>query len=191
MKQILFATNNQNKLREVREILGDLYHVLSLDEIGFREEIPEPFHTIRENSIYKADYFFKKMNLACIAEDSGLEVEALENSPGAFSARYAGPERDDRKNLEKVLSEMTTLSNRKAKFISIFTYRDALSSQCFEGIMSGTILFEPRGENGFGYDPIFLSDGETRSNAELSAEEKNKISHRKKALMKLIGFLKG
>lgn len=191
MIRILFATNNQNKLREVREILGDAYEVLSLFDIGFKEEIPEPFDTIKENSIHKANFFYKKMNMPCISEDSGLEVEALDNQPSAYSARYAGPERDDQKNLEKVLVELKNAENRNAKFISIFTYRDERVCESFEGIMSGSIIDRPRGMNGFGYDPIFLSEGETRTNAELLPEEKNKISHRKKALMKLIQYLQG
>jgi XTP/dITP diphosphohydrolase len=191
MNRMLFATNNKNKLREVREILGNDYEVLSLEDIGFEEEIPEPHETILENSIYKANFFYEKMNLPCIAEDSGLEVEALGDKPSAYSARYAGPERDDQKNLEKVLEEMRGVQNRKAKFVSIFTYRSKDFCQSFEGVMRGRITDEPKGERGFGYDPIFISELEQRTNAELMPEEKNRISHRKIALVKLIKSIRG
>jgi XTP/dITP diphosphohydrolase len=190
MNQILFATNNQNKLREVREILGSEYDVISLKDIEFYDEIPEPYDTIRENSIHKAEYLFEKLKMPCIAEDSGLEVTALDNKPSAFSARYAGPERDDYKNTMKVLTELEGGNHREAKFVSIFTFKDAQSIQSFEGVMNGHIHTEPRGTNGFGYDPIFIAEGEHRTNAELSSEEKNKMSHRKKALTLLIDFLK-
>ncbi len=191
MNRILFATNNKNKVREVKEILGPQFEVLSLEDIRFEEEILEPYNSIQENSIFKANFFYEKTNLSCIAEDSGLEVEALGNKPSAFSARYAGPERDDRKNLEKVLEEMRGVKNRKAKFVSVFTFRSKDLCQSFEGVMLGRIAEEPRGEGGFGYDPIFISEFEQRTNAELKPEEKNKISHRKKSLMKLIQSLKG
>lgn len=191
MTRILFATNNLNKLREVKEILGSQFEVLSLADVKFEDEIIEPYETIKENSLFKANFFYEKMNLPCIAEDSGLEVEALDNRPSAFSARYAGPERDDLRNLEKVLDEMKGVKNRKAKFVSVFTYKSQDVCQSFEGIMLGRIADEPKGEGGFGYDSIFISELEDRTNAELMPEEKNNISHRKKALMKLIQSLKG
>lgn len=188
MQKILFITANQNKLKEVREILGDKYDVISLSDIGFTEEIPEPFDTIAENSIHKANFFFEKMNLPCISEDSGLEVEALDGKPSAYSARYAGDEKDDKKNIYKVLSEMTSIENRKAKFVSVITYKDAKETESFYGEMKGEIIDKPRGVNGFGYDPIFVANGMNRTNAELTSDEKNKISHRKKALTLLINY---
>jgi XTP/dITP diphosphohydrolase len=187
--KILFATNNKNKLSEVRSILGDSYDVLSLEDILFYEEIPEPFDTIRQNSEYKAEYFFQKTKLTCIAEDSGLEVESLQGKPSAFSARYAGEDRNDIRNYEKVLKELEGIENRKARFVSIFTYKSSTTCQCFEGEMEGNIALEPKGINGFGYDPIFIPIGGNCTNAELSKEEKNQISHRKKALEKLIDFM--
>lgn len=190
MKKLLFATSNANKLREVREILANQYEVLSLKDIDWNEEIPEPFDTIRENSIYKANYFFEKMGMDCISEDSGLEVEALDGRPSAYSARYAGESRDDIQNYQKVLAEMQGESNRTARFKSIITYKTETICETFEGEMLGTIGFEPKGSNGFGYDPIFMPEGKNQTNAELTSEEKNAISHRKKALAKLVDFFK-
>ena len=190
MKKLLFATSNANKLREVREILANQYEVLSLKDIDWNEEIPEPFDTIRENSIYKANYFFEKMGMDCISEDSGLEVEALDGRPSAYSARYAGESRDDIQNYQKVLAEMQGESNRTARFKSIITYKTETICETFEGEMLGAIGFEPKGSNGFGYDPIFMPEGKNQTNAELTSEEKNAISHRKKALAKLVDFFR-
>ena len=190
MKKLLFATSNANKLREVREILANQYEVLSLKDIDWNEEIPEPFDTIRENSIYKANYFFEKMGMDCISEDSGLEVEALDGRPSAYSARYAGESRDDIQNYQKVLAEMQGESNRTARFKSIITYKTDTICETFEGEMLGNIGFEPKGSNGFGYDPIFMPEGKNQTNAELTSEEKNAISHRKKALAKLVDFFR-
>jgi XTP/dITP diphosphohydrolase len=188
MTTILFATHNPNKLKEVRQILADKYKVVSLEDIQYFDEIPEPFDTIRENSIYKAQFFYKKTKLECIAEDSGLEVDELNSEPSAYSARYAGTERNDLKNLELVLEKMKGQKNRSARFISIFTYYNGNDCVCFEGVMKGQIAIDPKGDNGFGYDPIFIANGESRTNAELSLEEKNSMSHRKKALSKLISY---
>jgi XTP/dITP diphosphohydrolase len=190
MKKLLFATSNSNKLREVREILVNQYEVLSLKDIDWNEEIPEPFDTIRKNSIYKANYFFEKMGMDCISEDSGLEVEALDGRPSAYSARYAGEARDDIQNYQKVLAEMQGESNRTARFKSIITYKTETICETFEGEMLGIIGFEPKGSNGFGYDPIFIPEGKNQTNAELTSEEKNAISHRKKALVKLVDFFR-
>jgi XTP/dITP diphosphohydrolase len=190
MKKLLFATSNANKLKEVREILVNQYEVLSLKDIDWNEEIPEPYDTIRENSVYKANYFFEKMGIDCISEDSGLEVEALDGRPSAYSARYAGESRDDIQNYQKVLAEMQGESNRTARFKSIITYKTVSICETFEGEMLGRIGFEPKGSNGFGYDPIFMPEGKNQTNAELTSEEKNAISHRKKALAKLVAFFK-
>lgn len=190
MKKLLFATSNANKLKEVREILVNQYEVLSLKDIDWNEEIPEPYDTIRENSIYKANYFFEKMRMDCITEDSGLEVDALEGRPSAYSARYAGEDRDDKKNYEKVLAEMQGETNRTARFKSIITFKTETICETFEGEMLGTLGYEPKGDNGFGYDPIFIPEGLIHTNAQLSSVEKNAISHRKKALAKLVVFFK-
>jgi XTP/dITP diphosphohydrolase len=190
MEKLIFATSNAKKIQEVRGILGSSYEVLSLADINFEGEIPEPFDTIRENSIHKANFFFEKTNLPCIAEDSGLEVDALDGRPSAYSARYAGEERNDITNYKKVLSELGESENRKARFISIITYKNKEREDVFEGNMEGCIAMNPRGENGFGYDPIFIPDGYTKTNAELSPEEKSAISHRRKALDELVRYLR-
>jgi len=182
MEKLIFATSNEKKIKEVREILGASYEVVSLADINFQGEIPEPFDTIRENSVHKAQFFCEKMNLACIAEDSGLEVDYLNGKPGAYSARYAGEERNDIKNYQMVLTEMGETSQRAARFVSIITFKNKETERVFEGSMSGSIAHAPIGPNGFGYDPIFVPDGYTRTNAELSTDEKNAISHRRKAL---------
>ena len=190
MEKLIFATSNAKKIQEVRGILGSSYEVLSLADINFEGEIPEPYDTIRENSIHKANFFFEKTSLPCLAEDSGLEVDALDRRPSAYSARYAGEERNDITNYKKVLTELGESENRKARFISIITYKNKEREDLFEGNMEGCIAMNPRGENGFGYDPIFIPDGFTKTNAELSLEEKNAISHRKKALDELVRYLR-
>ena len=190
MEKFIFATSNAKKIQEVRGILGSSYEVLSLADINFEGEIPEPYDTIRENSIYKANFFFEKTNLPCIAEDSGLEVDALDRRPSAYSARYAGEERNDITNYKKVLTELGESENRKARFISIITYKNKEREVVFEGNMEGEIAKSPLGSNGFGYDPIFIPDGYNKTNAELSLEEKNAISHRKKALDELVRYLR-
>jgi XTP/dITP diphosphohydrolase len=191
MKQkLIFATSNEKKLKEVRDIIGEFYEVISLKDIQFTEEIPEPFDTIKENSIYKANFFYTQTSIPCIAEDSGLEVDALDGRPSAYSARYAGEERNDIANYEKVLAELSETLNRKARFISIITFKSEEDQAVFEGCMNGIISDIPRGSNGFGYDPIFVSDGSDKTNAELSSEEKNAISHRRKALDLLTNYFK-
>lgn len=189
MKELLFITSNKNKLKEVRQMIGGKYQIISLEDIEYHKEIPEPFDTIRENSMHKASHFFSEHKIACISEDSGLEVEALNGMPGAHSARYAGEEKDDKKNVDKILADLNGVENKKAKFVSIFTYKDEYTEKQFEGEMKGKITEIPKGNNGFGYDPIFIADGNTLTNAELSLKEKNEISHRKKALNLLIQFL--
>jgi XTP/dITP diphosphohydrolase len=190
VEKFIFATSNAKKIQEVRGILGSSYEVLSLADINFEGEIPEPYDTIRENSIYKANFFFEKTNLPCIAEDSGLEVDALDRRPSAYSARYAGEERNDITNYKKVLTELGESENRKARFISIITYKNKEREDVFEGNMEGEIAKSPLGSNGFGYDPIFIPEGYNKTNAELSLEEKNAISHRKKALDELVRYLR-
>jgi XTP/dITP diphosphohydrolase len=180
--KLIFATSNEKKIIEVKAIIGEYYDVLSLKDIQFASEIPEPFDTIRENSIHKARYFYDMTKWPCIAEDSGLEVDFLEGKPSAFSARYAGEERDDVKNYEKVLTELSDSSQRNARFVSIITYKNEEVEKVFEGHMKGSIGYAPNGTNGFGYDPIFIPEGSSKSNAELTPDEKNSISHRRHAL---------
>lgn len=188
LNEIIFITTNENKLKEVRKILGGKYHVLSLKDVEHTEEIPEPFDTIKENSNYKANYFFEEYGVACLAEDSGLEVDYLGNKPGAYSARYAGEPKNDAKNIEKLLSELKNIENRKARFLSVFSYRDENGLETFEGIMNGFISESPIGNNGFGYDPVFIADGQSLTNAEMTLDQKNEISHRKIGLSKFVDF---
>jgi XTP/dITP diphosphohydrolase len=186
---LLFATSNQNKLKEVRMILGAAYKVVGLEDISFNDEIPEPYDTIELNSIFKAQYFKKKTGLNCLAEDSGLEVDALDGRPGVYSARYAGEDRSDQKNMDKVLMELAVCDDRGAQFKSVFTWINDDFLIQFTGITRGQIIHEKRGTDGFGYDPIFVPEGYQTTYAEMGYDEKNKISHRKKSLAKFIDFI--
>lgn len=189
MKEILIATHNQHKKEEIQQILGDQFLVKSLTDYQIFDEIVEDGKSFEENAEIKAKYCFEKTGIACIGDDSGLVVEALDGRPGIFSARYAG-NHDFDKNIEKVLSEMEGIENRKAYFITVLCYFDENGSRFFEGRIYGDLLKKRFGGNGFGYDPIFVPENHEISFAEMSAEEKNKISHRKKAFEKLLSFLK-
>ncbi len=188
MKEILIATHNQHKKEEIQQILGDQFLVKSLTDYQIFDEIVEDGISFEENAEIKAKYCFEKTGITCIGDDSGLVVEALDGRPGIFSARYAG-NHDFDKNIEKVLSEMEDLENRKAYFITVLCYFDENGSRFFEGRIYGNLLEKRFGGNGFGYDPIFVPENHEISFAEMSAEEKNKISHRKRAFEKLLSFL--
>jgi len=187
--KLCFATNNEHKLREVRQLLGDKYQVLSLSEIGCNEELAEDQDTLEGNSIQKAKYIFDKYGISCFADDTGLEVDALEGAPGVYSARYAGEQRSSEDNIDLLLRNLSTISNRKARFRTVITLILNDEIYQFEGIVTGEILKSRKGTEGFGYDPIFLPEGNHKSMAELTAEEKNAISHRGLAIQKLIEFL--
>lgn len=187
MTELIFATNNQNKIREVEILLPPSFHIKKLIDIGCNEELPETHHTIEENSAEKADYIFKHYDVNCFSEDSGLEVEILNGEPGVDSAHYAG-DRDANKNIEKLLSNMQGKENRNAQFKTVITLILNGIQYQFTGILKGKIGVEKKGIYGFGYDPVFiLEDGRTL--AELMLEEKSKISHRGIATQKLITFL--
>ena len=190
MKQIVFATNNKNKLREIREIMNDLYEVLSLDDIGCHEEIVEDAETIEDNAKIKADFVTNKYHVDCFADDTGLEVEALNGAPGVYSARYAGEHCSYQDNVNKMLNAMKGKTNRKAAFRTVIALNLDGKSYTFEGRCDGQIVESQRGTDGFGYDPIFMPDGFNQTFAEMSHEEKNAISHRGRATKKLIAFLK-
>ena len=190
MKKIVFATNNKNKLRELREIMSGLYEVLSLDDIGCHEEIVEDADTIEGNAKIKADFVTNKYHVDCFADDTGLEVEALGGAPGVYSARYAGEHCSYQDNVNKMLNAMKGQTNRKAAFRTCIALNLDGKSYCFEGRCDGQILETQRGTDGFGYDPIFLPDGFDQSFAEMSHEAKNAISPRGRATRKLIEFLK-
>lgn len=188
MHEIVFATNNQNKIKEIEVLLSTEYHIKKLIDIGCTEELPETHHTIEENSAEKANYVYSKYKINCFSEDSGLEIATLNGEPGVDSAHYAGT-RDANLNMNKVLEKMNGKQNRKAQFKTVITLILNGVQHQFTGIMEGTIGTEKRGLYGFGYDPIFvLSDGRTM--AELMLDEKSRISHRAIAVKQLIAFLK-
>jgi XTP/dITP diphosphohydrolase len=188
--QLVAATNNQHKLSEIRPLIEPDFRILSLHEIGCSEELPETQETLEGNSEQKASYVYTHFRLPCFADDTGLEVDALSGDPGVFSARYAGPQRSSADNIGLLLKNLTGAENRKAQFRTIITLMGLGRVQYFEGIIRGTILEVPQGVGGFGYDPIFQPDGYLKSMAEMSLEEKNRISHRGVAIQKLIIFLK-
>ena len=189
MKKIVFATNNEHKLHEIKQMLGDHFDLVCLKDIGCNEDIPENCDTLEGNASQKSHYVFQKYDLNCFADDTGLEVEALNNAPGVYSARYAGPQRDSSDNVKKLLSELDKIKNRKARFRTVISLLINGQEILFEGIVNGLILTKARGEKGFGYDPVFQPDGNTVSFAEMDLGEKNKISHRGQAFRKLIDYL--
>lgn len=189
MNQLVFATNNAHKTEEVSHLLEGKYKVLSLADIGCTVDIPETGSTFAENAELKTAYVVEHYQLDCFGDDSGLEVEALNNEPGIYSARYAG-KRGDAENLQLVLQKMEGVTNRKARFKTVISLVKEEKKHLFEGVIEGTIRTAPSGEHGFGYDPIFQPDGYDITFAEMSMEEKNRISHRALAMKKLIAFLK-
>ncbi|MCW3075526.1 MAG: Ham1 protein [Bacteroidetes bacterium] len=191
---LIFASSNSHKISEIKKILPQHINVLALSDIGIFEEIPEPGTTIKENSFLKAKYvidFLKnKPNVSVFADDSGLEVEALNGSPGVYSARYAGTSKNDEANNKKLLHELQNATSRKARFVTVITLIANDETHYFEGEIKGMITDAPKGSHGFGYDPLFIPDGFTNTFAELGAEVKNSISHRAIAIKKLASFLK-
>jgi len=190
MTTLIFATNNSNKVIEVRSLLNDNFKILSLTEAGIEIDIPEPFNTLEENAIEKADVIYKLKGINCFAEDTGLEVNALNGEPGVKSARYAGNERSFENNIDKLLYNLNDVSDRSARFRTVICLLVNGKHNIFEGECTGTIISEKRGVNGFGYDPVFVPDGATKTFAEMSLPEKNIYSHRKKATEKLITWLR-
>lgn len=189
MKKIVFATGNPHKLEEIQLILSD-YTLIGLAEIGCNEEIPETSPTIQGNALQKARYVVENYDVRnCFAEDTGLEVDALNGEPGVYSARYAGASKDATANMEKVLTQLEHQTNRAAQFRTVVALILEGEAYTFEGIIRGTIQNRKTGAGGFGYDPVFVPEGETRSFAEMSIAEKNKISHRAKAILQLKEFL--
>mgnify|MGYP000321137910 FL=1 len=187
--KLVFATNNLHKLKEVQEMLSNSMEVLSLKDIGCFEDIEETESTLEGNAKLKADYITKKYGFDCFADDTGLEVEALDGDPGVYSARYAGEHGNAEKNMEKLLIELQNKSNRKGKFRTIIALNLTNKQYLFEGICEGEILNEKTGVKGFGYDPIFKPSSASCSFAEMNSEEKNIISHRGIAIQKLVKFL--
>lgn len=191
LKQILFATNNRNKINEIQSILGSNFELISLKDIGCNEELPETQNTLEGNALEKASYVSTHYNVDCFADDTGLEIDALGGRPGVYSARYAGEERNSERNSDKVLNELTGITDRKAKLRTVIVLIRNGKKYQFEGEVKGVIAPFRKGNMGFGYDAIFMpnDDSRGRSFAEMTLEEKNAISHRAKAFKKLIDFL--
>ena len=190
MKKIVFATNNKHKLEEIREILGKNFEIVSLKDIGCDVDIPETGNTLEDNALQKAEYVKQHYGLDCFADDTGLEVDALNGAPGIHSARYAeGTDHDSNANMDKLLKELGNNNNRKARFRTVIALLLNGETHLFEGIVNGKIIYEKHGTEGFGYDPIFVPDGYEQSFAELGMEIKNQISHRARAVKKLADFL--
>ena len=186
MKEYIIATNNKHKVEEIQKALGDKVKLVTLKELGCREEIPEIADTLKGNAKQKAEYIYNKFGKDCFADDTGLEVEALDNRPGVYSARYAGQGCSFDDNIDKLLDEMEGKTNRKACFKTVICLIEYNKDFYFEGMCEGSILTERYGKGGFGYDPIFIPKGYGESFAEMSLEEKNKISHRGLAVNKLV-----
>lgn len=189
MKTWVFATNNKHKLEEVKKITNQLVNILSLSEIDCHDEIPETADTLEGNALQKARYIKEHFGYDCFADDTGLEVEALDNAPGVYSARYAGLNHDAEANMKKLLSEMEGKENRKARFRTVIALIWEGKEYLFDGQIDGQIIREKRGNAGFGYDPVFMPDTYTQTFAELGDEIKNGISHRALAVQKLVSFL--
>ncbi len=197
--KIVFATNNKHKLQEIRAILGSDFEIVSLADIGCYDEIPETGNTLEANAHQKAEYVFNHYHLSCFADDTGLEVDALNGAPGVHSARYAeGTDHDSEANMKKLLDELGDNTNRKARFRTVISlilteegYSSSYKEYLFDGEVKGHIAKEKHGNKGFGYDPLFIPDGYDKSFAELGEDIKNKISHRARAVAKLAKFLKG
>ena len=187
--KLVFATQNENKAQEIQSLLPEYFKILTLKDIKCFDDIEETADTLEGNSLIKASFISETYNLNCFADDTGLEIESLDFRPGVNSARYAGPDKSADANIDKVLSELEGKTKRNAQFRTIITLILNSSTFTFEGIVQGEIILEKRGENGFGYDPIFVPEGEIRTFAEMSLEEKNKHSHRARAFEKMIVFL--
>ena len=195
MKTLCFATGNHNKTEEIRALLGPFFLLKNLNDIGCTEALPETQPTIEGNARQKAQHVFEHYRVSCFADDTGLEVEALNGEPGVFSARYArmnnaGEQGNDQDNIRLLLARLGNSKNRKARFKTVIAWMDTGREEIFEGIVTGTIVHAPRGTNGFGYDPVFMPDESEKTFAEMTLAEKNLISHRALAVQKLVNFLR-
>ncbi|MEN8815576.1 MAG: non-canonical purine NTP diphosphatase [Nonlabens sp.] len=188
--EIIFATHNDNKLREVQALMPSHVKLVSLKDLNFKEDIPETSGTIAGNAIQKVEFLKDRFDLPIFADDTGLLVDALNGEPGVYSARYAGEQKNSEDNIDLLLQKLTDNNNRAARFVTAIALNLNSCQTLFEGVCEGTILRERRGDKGFGYDPIFIPQGYDKSFAEMSLTEKGEISHRAKALLKLIDYLK-
>lgn len=187
--ELVFATHNLYKLQEISNMLNNRFRIISLDDIGFMDEIPETHSTLEENASQKTNFLFRHFKCNCFADDTGLEVYALHGEPGVMSARYAGPGKNFDDNIEKLLDKLTEINDRQARFRTVISLLLDNEEIQFEGIVEGEILREKRGKGGFGYDPVFLPKGKNLTFAQMSLEEKNKISHRGQAFGKMADYL--
>lgn len=188
--QLVFASNNKNKIKEIQQLVPPEIQILSLEDIGCDVDIPETADTIEGNAILKANYITEHYGYNCIADDSGLEIDVLNGAPGVYSARFAGPQRNDNDNIKKALELLENETNRKANFKTVIALNLNGKQHLFTGIVHGEITKEPIGSSGFGYDPIFIADGFSDTFAQISLEEKAQVSHRGKAVALLTSFLK-
>jgi XTP/dITP diphosphohydrolase len=189
MNTIIFATNNQNKVSEVKSIVSGKFNIISLKEAGIDIDIEEPFDTLKDNAKQKAKVVHELSHQDCFSEDTGLEVKSLAGEPGVKSARYAGEGRSFENNIDKLLSKLADTTDRSARFRTVICLMWKGNTLFFEGICQGTILSERRGSSGFGYDPVFVPDGSVKSFAEMTMSEKNVFSHRRKAIEMLTDYL--
>lgn len=187
--KLVFATHNPHKLQEIKALLPGSILLSGLFEAGLADEIPETGQTLKENALIKAQFVAEKFKVNCFADDSGLEVEALNGEPGVYSARYAGPKKIDANNVDKLLKSMEGKTNRKARFKTVIALILDAETHLFTGEVHGKITHMPKGSNGFGYDPVFIPEGCNSTFAEMAAEEKNRLSHRARAVEKLVAFL--
>jgi len=187
---LVFATNNPHKLKEVQHALGDRFTLVTLNNVGITKEIPEDYDTLQDNALQKARYVYNKTGQNCFADDTGLEVEVLNWQPGVYSARYAGDAKNPKENIRKLLDELKGVENRRARFRTVIALILNGKEYLFEGVVWGKIIDQERGNDGFGYDPIFVPDGFTQTFAEMPISLKNQISHRGKAVEELCKFLK-
>ncbi len=187
--KLYFATNNIYKLKEVQEVVGDSFQIESMRSLGINEDIPEDQQTLEGNALQKARFLYDRTGESCFADDTGLEVDALNGAPGVYSARYAGEAKNSLDNMALLLKNMSGIQNRKARFRTVIALILDGKEYLFEGIVNGTITEEPRGTAGFGYDPLFVPDGYSTTFAEMDSEAKNAISHRGRAVEKLAAFL--
>lgn len=187
--KLIFATNNQHKIDEIRSVIDKNLELITLQEAGIDIDIPEPYNTLKENASGKSRTIFDMTGINCFSEDTGLEVDSLGGEPGVKSARYAGDDRSFNANIEKLLSKLTDKTDRTARFRTVISLIIDGRETLFEGICEGSIIKEKRGEQGFGYDPVFIPAGAAKTFAEMTMQEKNQFSHRKKAVEKLVAFL--
>ncbi|MDP4865177.1 MAG: non-canonical purine NTP diphosphatase [Crocinitomicaceae bacterium] len=188
--KLVFATQNQHKAAEIQALLPSEFEVLTLNDINISEDIPETADTLEGNASQKSHYILRHYSLDCFSDDTGLEIKAINSEPGVYSARYAGPSKNADENMNKVLEKLAGKSDRTAQFRTVISLILEGKEHIFEGVVKGSIISEKRGTDGFGYDPIFVPEGQNKTFAELSLDEKNKMSHRARAFEKMIHFLK-